>query len=206
MPLGFVFSSGWSFDREFFKPLTAYLKDYRHVYLEDKPDLSTGTWIGIGHSFGFSRLLSLPLQGIVSLSGFVRLCAHSPLQTGTPLRVMNRMIAKFKTHPEEVLKVFYKQSSLENPLTDPFISFNKKQLLDDLEFIKKMDFTSELRALNLPILSLAAKDDQIVPFALTQETFESSIVLENGGHGIGYTHADWCAKKIKNWIINDLNF
>ena len=172
MPVSFVFSSGWSFDREFFKPLTVYLKDYRHVYLEDKPDLSKGMWIGIGHSFGFSRLLSLPLQGLVSLSGFVRLCAHSPLQTGTPLRIMNRMIAKFKTQPKAVLEDFYKQAAIpngfqkicrstkteersvyeihehrrsdvgrtdilknegymENPLTDPPISFNKKQLLDE---------------------------------------------------------------------------
>ncbi|MBY0462721.1 MAG: alpha/beta hydrolase [Alphaproteobacteria bacterium] len=271
MSLGFVFSPGWSFGPEFFKPLAACLKDYRHVYLQDiskkdtnsylldrhatplmtqsnsslrgaqrrgnpdilednqhQPDLSKGVWIGIGHSLGFSRLLSLPLQGLVSISGFVRFCAHNPTQTGTALRIMDRMIAKFEIDPKAVLEDFYKKSAyeihehrrsdvgrtdilknegyMENPLTDPFIRFNKRQLLDDLEFMKKMDFTSELRAFNAPVLSLAAKDDQIVPFALTKETFESSIALEKGGHGMGYTHADWCAKKIKNWITNDLNF
>ncbi|MBY0281315.1 MAG: hypothetical protein K2W94_04060 [Alphaproteobacteria bacterium] len=247
MSLGFVFSPGWSFDREFFKPLATYLKDYQHVYLEDNPDLSKGIWIGIGHSLGFSRLLSLPLQGLVSISGFVRFCAHNPAQTGTPLRVIDRMIEKFEIDPKAVLKDFYKQAAIpngsqkicrstkteersvyeirehrrsdvgrtdilknegymENSLTDPFIRFNKKQLLDNLEFMKKMDFTSAFQAMNVPMLSLAAKDDQIVPFALTEETFKSSIILEKGGHGMGYTHADWCAKKIKNWISNDLNF
>jgi len=206
MSLGFVFSPGWSFGTDFFKPLAKALSGYRCVYLEDKPDLSSGTWIGIGHSLGFSRLLSLPLQGFISLSGFVRFCAHSPSQAGTAIRVMDRMIAKFEIDPKAVLETFYKQAALEKPLTDPFIRFNKGQLLGDLEFMKKMDFTSELRALNAPVLSLAAKDDLIVPFALSQENFESSIVLEKGGHGMGYTHADWCANKIKNWIINDLNF
>lgn len=202
MSLGFLFSPGWSFCPEFFKPLAAALSDYRHVYLEDKPDLSKGTWIGIGHSLGFSRLLSLPLQGFVSLSGFVRFCAHSPLQVGTSIRVMDRMITKFETDPKMVLKDFYKKCALENPLTDPFIRFNKKQLLDDLKFMKKMDLTSKFRALNVPVLVLAAKDDLIVPFALTKETFDSYIALEKGGHGFGYTHADWCAIKIKSWIFD----
>lgn len=205
MSLGFVFSPGWSFGRDFFKPLAECLKSYPQVYLEDKPNLDKGIWIGIGHSLGFSKLLSLPLQGFISLSGFVRFCAHTPLQYGTPVRVIDRMIAKLETHPKEVLEDFYKKAGMENILTEASISFNKRQLLVDLEFMKRMDLTSGLRALQAPVLSLAAKDDKIVPFALTQETFQSSVALKKGGHAMAYIQADWCAKEINNWIVNAFN-
>ena len=205
MSIGFVFSPGWSLGRDFFKPLSECLKTYPQVYLKDNPDLREGIWIGIGHSLGFARLLSLPLQGVVSLSGFVRFCAHTSSQNGTATRVMNRMITKFKANPHEVLKDFYKQAAMENFLTRALISFNKRQLLVDLELMKRMDLTSELSGLRIPILSLAAKDDKIVPFALTQETFQSSTTLEKGGHAIALTQADWCAKEINNWIVDAFN-
>lgn len=205
MSLGFVFSPGWSLNRDFFRPLSECLKSYSQVYLEDNPNLSEGVWIGIGHSLGFSRLLSLPLHGLVSLSGFVRFCVHAPSQNGTAIRVIDRMITKFKNHPYEVLKDFHKQAAMENLLTRAPFSFNKSQLLVDLELMKKMDLTSELRGLHVPVLSLATKDDKVVPFALTQETFQSSVVLEKGGHAMALTQADWCAKEINNWIVNVFN-
>lgn len=210
MSLGIVWASGWGFDHHFFEKLCAHFPGVPSVFLDrgyfgvaqDIQMVEGANWVGVGHSLGFHRLLKFSLLGYVSLAGFSRFCRHSPSQMGTPLRTVDRMIQAYHSHPQGVLEEFYKRC--EFPGAPPQIVSNEV-LLEDLQSLKTLDDTALLQQISQPILNLAARDDQIVDEALTQEFFQQQrngqlIFRDKGGHALGFREAEWCAQHIKKWI------
>lgn len=210
MPLGIVWSPGWGFDTHFFEKLRSHFPGIPSVFLDrgyfglaqDIQGIRGPNWIGIGHSLGFHRLLKLRLSGYVSLAGFSRFCRHMPNHAGTPVRTVDRMIQAYQMHPQGVLEDFYKRCNF--PEIPPEI-VNNEGLFEDLQSLKTLEDTALLQQISQPILNLAARDDQIVDEALTQEFFHQQrngqlIFKDKGGHALGFREPEWCAQQIKKWI------
>ena len=95
--LTLVFAEGWAMDARFWEPLAAHFADHelrfctRQYYLDDAGNdcESAGEtgWVGIGHSYGFRRLLDCQLancRGLVSICGFYDFVASA----GTDARIV----------------------------------------------------------------------------------------------------------------------
>ena len=79
------------------------------------------------------------------------------------------------------------------------------RLHQDLIRLIDIDVNPLLNALPSPVLALASQDDVIVSPALTASTFDQrhNTTLTwhaDGGHALGYAHADWCAQQIQPFI------
>lgn len=225
MEIGFIFCHGWGFDHTFLKPLGNLLQEKFPesplIYINRgyfSPSLSAAPpsspldsqklWIGVGHSFGFSHLLSSQVRGLVSLNGFTRFCRHEGSTHGISLRIVERMLTKFQRAPQEVLNDFYLQCGVSPKSSHPFSELNLLLLYEGLKELQSLDMTSKFLEDSRPALSLRGHDDIVVSSDLWQETMGSkkgmtSAVHPQGNHGLGQTNALWCAQQIEQWIQNE---
>lgn len=227
MNLGLVFYHGWGLDARFWQPLTARLSAYPHVVFDagyygapQCPHLPPDhRWVGIGHSLGFAHALQAPPAGgwaaLVSVAGFTRFCAPAaggaPAGlvdgTGQPRRVVERMLRAYAREPRAVLSDFLARCGLAALMPTPDAVLDDARLAADLALLLDIDvgrLWSE-RALNLPVLALAARDDAIVTSALTESTFSQRpntqlVWCAQGGHAVGYAQADVCAASIIDFL------
>ncbi len=223
MNLGLVFYHGWGLDVNFWQPLAARLSQHPQVFFDagyfgapQNPNLSPDNrWVGIGHSLGFARALQTPPAGgwaaLVSVAGFTRFCALRSGGEGQPRRVVERMVRAYALEPQAVLADFLARCNLSACLPDLNAVRNDSLLATDLALLMDIDVQAPLRALttqgtlHTPVLALAARDDAIVPSALTEATFAQRphtrlVWCGQGGHALGHAEADVCAAAIVDFL------
>ncbi|MDX1669608.1 MAG: alpha/beta hydrolase, partial [Limnobacter sp.] len=134
--------------------------------------------LGVGHSLGFAKLVhwSDCWTGLVSLHGFTRFCADHAHQSGTPARVLRRMVQQFRTQPAQVLHHFKLKAGLAYSASkhDQF----SRRLLDDLIWMETLDVSSRLQLhcnLNKPLHVAWSTTDSIVPAVLSEDCFEENV-------------------------------
>ena len=214
--LGILFVHGWGFDAVFFDPLaeelTRLLGEYPQCrwdrgYFQDDvfhEDLPPGRWIGVGHSLGFHRLLGLPLEGFVSLAGFIRFCALADETSGTPLSVLQLMISGFRKQPQLVLAAFDYRCGVSWAKIHK-ASIHSDLLLADLVSMQTLNVMPSLVDYKKPLLVLSDRDDKIVSQNLLEDNFKDFDRItwgigEGGGHVFPYSQAPWCAQEIQEWM------
>ena len=217
MNLGLVFYHGWGLDASFWQPLAARLGPYPQVFFDagyfgtpQIPDLSPDhRWVGIGHSLGFARALQAPpaggWAGLVSVAGFTRFCATATDGVGQPRRVVERMVRAYAQTPQTVLADFLARCELAACLPALNAERNDTLLAADLARLLDIDVQPQWKASTTPVLALAARDDAIVPSALTEATFaqrrQTRLVWSaQGGHALGHAGADFCAAAITEFL------
>lgn len=186
-------------------------------------------WVGIGHSLGFARALRTAPPGgwaaLVSVAGFARFCppadnamaAGAPAAAATanrgapltmaaqPRRVVERMLRVHARDPHAVLAEFLQRCALGELLPPLGTPLQADRLAADLALLLDVDVTAALAALEVPLLALAARDDPIVPAALTEATFAPRRATclhwhTHGGHALGYADADACAATLHAFV------
>jgi pimeloyl-[acyl-carrier protein] methyl ester esterase len=223
MTLGLVFYHGWGLDAHFWEPLAARLGQFPHVFFDagyfgtpQTPTLqSDHRWVGIGHSLGFACALQTPPAGgwaaLVSVAGFTRFCATQSGGEGQARRVVERMVRAFALEPQAVLADFLARCNLSACLPAQNAVRSDSVLAADLALLLDIDVQAQWRVLttqgtsHTPVLALAARDDAIVPSALTEATFaqrpHTQLVWQaQGGHALGHAHADVCASAIADFL------
>lgn len=217
MTIGLAFFHGWGLGPQFWQPLAAALRGHPHAFFDagytgsaQQPDYTQVTqWVAVGHSLGWAHALQNPPPGgwlgMVSLSGFTRFCAHAPDDEGQAKRVVERMVRVFERTPQAVLQDFLTRCQLADLMPEGDQALANDRLLDDLSRLIDIDVNPLLTALSSPVLALASQDDVIVSPALTASTFSqhANTTLTwhaDGGHALGYAHADWCAQQIQPFI------
>lgn len=232
MHLGLVFFHGWGLSPAFWQPLATRLAQYPQVFADagyfgptQSPALPPGhRWVGIGHSLGFARALQAPPAGgwaaLVSVAGFSRFCppagaaptgsaltnhASSLALAAQPRRVVERMLRAHAHDPHAVLADFLHRCGLADLLPPPQTPVHVDRLAADLALLLDVDVSAALAALNVPLLALAARDDPIVPAALTEATFapraHTQLVWQaQGGHALGYAGVDECAAAVQTFL------
>jgi len=189
---GFVLCHGWALTPHSLIPIAeALLRAFpecaiKHIDLgyygePHQPTLADSTlWIGIGHSQGFAHLAAMPTSwaGLVSLNGFRWFCKESSpenqAQSGTPKRVLERMLKRIDTHPEAVISEFLARCGyLRDDLPPTQNSVMPTPNIDTLK--QGLQHLIELSLPNLPhapLLAIASPDDAIVSPELSSASFE----------------------------------
>ncbi len=206
---GLVFLHGWGFGPEIWSPWAdAFPK--RPVVLLDAgyfgslrmalPANADG-WVGVGHSLGFARLLSMDVRwrGLIGLGAFLRFCPIPGRDSGTPAEVLDAMLAHLDTAPANVLTRFLRRCGLKGQTSTLPGPDGLARLRQDLLVLRELDLgaTPELLASAPPALLLHAADDRIAPVELAREALgmlpESRLhVFASGAHALPVTRPDEC--------------
>lgn len=189
---------GWGFDAHLWDDLAAALPQYPIVRWDrgyfgtlEQPTVN-GSMVGIGHSLGSMLLADLlpPEVPLIAINGF----DHFTGADGVPLRVVERMQARFAEVPTEVLTDFRARCGAP-PALD---SLNHQRLAEDLALLA----THRAGRGDRPILSLQGGLDPILPQALRDHVFSDATraTQPEAGHLLPASHAEWCTQQIEAFL------
>ncbi|MGH6824120.1 alpha/beta fold hydrolase [Methyloceanibacter sp.] len=202
----FVFVHGWGFNAAIWRDLTGYMRSHAFSlvdlgFIAGGPKAATSEWpsdaIAVGHSLGLLWLLHrareegrMPFRGLVSIQGFDRFCPHIP-----PSRVAF-MRRGLRRDAYQTLDAFWRGCA-----TEPFASLealNVARLDEGLGWLTDWDETKATAGLACPTLALAARDDAIVPQAMSEAIWGGDNIRwsETGGHVLPLRHPEWCASHV----------
>lgn len=173
-------------------------------------------FIGIGHSIGLIKLLSLNIEfkALVGLQSFINFLGNDPLLNQKRKLEWLSLKQQFKHNPLDTLRSFYKLANLNPSFIENLC--NKKELFnkkDQRYFLNENFLTQDLELLSLgfslpkgvPTLIVGAMDDVIVPPVLIFDNFShlkhtKVDMLDTGQHSIGYRSAGLIYQKIKFFL------
>lgn len=208
-----VFAHGWAYTLDFFIPLLeslfsdhpalmqkldlfgldqGYFQRPAGVYqwtgsnwVASKLPVTHPANLGIGHSLGLAKLLKaeMEISHWLSLHGFARFTAHERGQSGTPRKLVERMLAKMELKPEQVLNEFWARTQggesliIEN--CPQIAQANLSRLKEDLGVMIGLELTETLRQIPASqILAVCSPIDPIVGQELSKETFQPACLQE----------------------------
>lgn len=197
----FVLVHGWGFDTRLWAPLIARLQgasvtlvDLGFIAAPSEPDL---VWpadsILVGHSLGVLWLLeegARPCKGFVSIQGFDRFCPHVPAARVAALK------RGLDQDPARTLQAFWGSCGAPDFAQKP--APNVARLREGLDWLMHWDARPARNTLQCPMLILAARDDAIVPPAMTKAVWGEKAVAwsPTGGHALPLRQPDWCANHV----------
>jgi pimeloyl-ACP methyl ester carboxylesterase len=116
----------------------------------------------------------------------------------------------------EFLKNFYNLEDFHSKVSDEKLraDFNLASLSSPFAFLKCVDtwttdFTDDLSRIDVPMLVIHGDADKILPFEATAQRLPELIecelkIIEDGSHGIPWTHGDEISERILMFISQDL--
>lgn len=208
MPLSLLFCHGWGFDAFVWDPLAALLPDFAQArddagyFGAPAAPEPLGPYIAVTHSFGTMRLLAASppgIAGMVAINGFDRFTA-APDFPGTPARVVDRMISAAAQVPETVLADFHARIGSAVPEGTP----DAERLETDLLALRDGDLRALAGQVRLPILSLQAARDPLLPMGLRETVFAAVPGVmrrthPDAGHLLPLQEPEWCAGAIRSF-------
>lgn len=206
MKLCFVFSHGWGFDKKIWDILGKKFPKDNCIFLDqgyfsDKElsilDDGKTTFIGIGHSLGFIKLLELKVKfsALVAIQGFLNFLGHGQhlyCKRSLELETMKR---HFEIFPFKTLQSFYTKCGIDFPNIS---ALDKELLRKDLNQLSlKFELPKEV-----PLIVLASKDDVVVPPELVRDNFKNERIFfhDKGLHGISALNCDFIFNKIMDFL------
>lgn len=197
-----LFLHGWGFDASFWEPVMAHLPEFRCEAVDlgfrgeaRLPQVANP--VVVGHSMGFATALERverPWAAAVSVNGFARFSRAPDFPNGVGVRGQERMIAALKADPAPVMAEFMARCGTE---AGELSGYDFARMAEALEWLKDCDLRPQLAALDCPVLALGGARDQIVPEAMTRDSFAEPIILEDGGHLLPLSHAEWVAHHVR---------
>lgn len=195
-----VFCPGFSYSPDYWVNLVPLLPDFtiHHMdlgYFGDPiiPDIDEPV-IGIGHSLGVIKLMQQNYQfkALIGLNGFVNFLGSDPHIHKRRALELDTFELLIHTSPGLALKFFHHRCGV----TLNQLSLNKEYLLSDLDLLRQSFPVPD----NLTLI--ATQDDIVCPPELIWDNFADSkvIMLDSGGHGLGYNHAADIVAIIKDRI------
>lgn len=134
--------------------------------------------VGIGHSLGLAKLLEaqIEISHWLSLNGFSRFTAHERGQSGTPRKLVERMLTRLEQSPELVLEDFWARAQGSKsfpPEKCPLIAqANPSALSADLFGMIDLDLTETLRQIPAEqMMAVYSPTDPIVSKELSEDIF-----------------------------------
>lgn len=202
----FVFVHGWGFNGRLWADLATHLPEAKisHVdlgFVAGGPEAQAG-WpddaddaIAIGHSLGVLWLLKQKrrFKALVSVQGFDRYCPHVP-----PVRVaaLKRGLAR---NAQETLGAFWRSCGAPDFASSG--ALNVARLDEGLDWLMHWDAEGAKKSVRCPILTLAARDDVIVPPAMSEAVWGAETIhwSPDGGHVLPLRHPEWCARHVREF-------
>jgi pimeloyl-[acyl-carrier protein] methyl ester esterase len=205
---------GWGSDAEVWKPLLKELSGLDAVTFDlgffGRPRLPSlarrADVIAVGHSLGFLWLLHerpFAWRALVSICGFPRFTRGPDFPLGVAPRVLERMAAKLPKDPASVVAEFRRRCGC--PLPPRTRRVDAARLGEGLSWLARWDERAALDAERTPVLALFARDDDVVPPALSSQVFEdregvTAASAASGGHALPLTRPAWCATQMRKFL------
>ncbi|MCX7863855.1 MAG: alpha/beta hydrolase [Novosphingobium sp.] len=198
-----LFVHGWGFDSSIWEKLACTFPDHacweRGYFGASSEPVIAEPFLAVTHSFGTMRLLLSAnrfCRGIVAINGFDRFSEAEGFP-GVPLRVIDRMIRRFRIQPAAVLVAFRASCGAQTSFGQP----DRERLEADLLTLREGDCRRQAALSGVPILSLQGGRDAILPAAMRQAVFAGAgncerLTLEAAGHLLPLEDAGSCQKAI----------
>jgi pimeloyl-[acyl-carrier protein] methyl ester esterase len=201
----FVLVHGWGFNAAIWRDLTGYMRNSEVSYVDlgfiaGGPNAAT-EWpsdaIAVGHSLGALWLLHrareegrAPFCALVSIQGFDRFCPNV-----LPSRVAG-MRRGLRRDAYQTVEAFWRGCGTK-PFAPPD-ALNVERLDQGLGWLMDWDESKAKAKLACPTLALTARDDAIVPAAMSEAIWRSDTIRwsDTGGHVLPLKHPEWCANHV----------
>jgi pimeloyl-[acyl-carrier protein] methyl ester esterase len=197
----FVLVHGWGFHAGLWAGFVKQL-DGARVTLVDLGFVTGGpagekSWpqdaIAVGHSLGLLWLMARgggQFRALVSVQGFDCFRCHVP---ASRVAAMRRGIERA---PYATVETFWRSSGA--PVFAPPEALDIPRLHEGLDWLMKWDARDIKNGLRCPMLALAARDDTIVPAAMSEAIWRKAELVwsPDGGHVLPLRHPEWCARHV----------
>jgi len=197
----FVFVHGWGFHAGIWADLIAHLGDGDATLIDlgfaaggpkGKTQWPDGA-IAVGHSLGVLWLLQEGqgrFKALVSIQGFDRFCPHVAPSRVTALK------RGLDSDPAATMQAFWRSCGAPGFALPE--SLNVRRLQEGLDWLMHWDAQEVKQGLDCPMLALAARDDPIVPPAMTEAVWQQTKIIwsPDGGHVLPMRHPRRCAKHV----------
>jgi pimeloyl-[acyl-carrier protein] methyl ester esterase len=196
----FVLVHGWGFHAGLWTGLAGHLEGAEITMLDlgfiaGGPEGKT-EWprdaIAVGHSLGLLWLLARGegrFRALVSVQGFDCFASHI---ARSRLAALKRGIER---EPYATLEAFWR--SCGAPGFAPPKALVLPRLREGLDWLMHWDARDVKEGLQCPVLALAARDDAIVPPAMSQSVWGEGLIWSpGGGHVLPLRHPQWCARHV----------
>ena len=196
-----VLVHGWGFHAGIWGDVVGHLGDAQ-VTLVDLGFVAGGPkggmeWpedaVAVGHSTGVLWLLKQGegrFKGLVSIQGFDRFCPHVPQSRVAALK------RGLERDPAGTMQAFWRSCGAPDFALPE--ALNVARLDEGLDWLMHWDAREAKEMLECPMLALAARDDPIVPPAMTEAVWRgtNTIWSPDGGHVLPLRHPRWCARHV----------
>ncbi|WP_370931673.1 hypothetical protein [Bartonella sp. DGB1] len=206
-----IFCHGFAYNKNYWSNLTPSFTDSEIILLDlgyfnnevNYPNLpKQANIIGIGHSLGLLKLLSLPIKfnKLIALNGFINFLGYSSTLRQRRTREINLLKNAFIRNPQKQLRHFYDNCGTNDLKINERLNLEK--LLNDLNFL-----ATNIIIPQTPILMLNSDDDIIVPTELLKDNLiyfkpTKQIITEGGKHALGWLKSDLITQEIKSFIYD----
>ena len=196
----FVLVHGWGFHAGIWADVVTHLGPVEVTFV-DLGFVSGGPkgkneWpqdsIAIGHSLGLLWLLQQgrSFKGVVSVQGFDCFCCHVPQSRVAALK------RGLERDAGATLQAFWRSCGAAGFALPE--ALNVSRLDEGLDWLMHWDARPAKQQLDCPMLALAARDDPIVPPAMTEAIWNDTHIewSRDGGHVLPLRHPRWCARHV----------
>lgn len=207
----FVFCHGFGFDTQFWERIAPYFSQEKCSFIDlgyfgnrvDNTHLCNQRVIGIGHSIGLSKLISMygNFDYLIGLNSFVNFLGFDQIERKKRQKELNALRLSFLKDPDSAIKNFYIRCDIEELIecTD-FSNLNRDLILSEFEWLQK-----EYKLPEIPTLILSSNDDLVVPHAITSDNFSKQQYIKidsimNGGHALGFRKPLEVYRKIMSFL------
>ena len=207
----FVFCHGFGFDTQFWERIAPYFSQEKCSFIDlgyfnnqmDYQYLHNQRIIGIGHSIGLSKLVSMynNFDYRIGLNSFINFLGSDQIGRKKRQKELNALRLSFLKDPDSAIRNFYIRCDIEELIecTD-FSNLNRDLILSEFEWLQK-----EYKLPEIPTLILRSNDDLVVPHAITSDNFSKQQYIKidsimNGGHALGFRKPLEVYRKIMSFL------
>jgi pimeloyl-[acyl-carrier protein] methyl ester esterase len=207
----FVFCHGFGFDAHFWERIAPYFSQEKCSFIDlgyfknrsDHQYLYDQKIIGIGHSIGLSKLISMysNFDYLIGLNSFINFLGSDQTIYKKRQRELKTLRSSFLKDTDSTLRDFYSRCGAPELIEcNDFASLDLDLILSDFEWLQK-----EYKLPEVPTLILSSDNDIIVPHAIASDNFlkqpwvkRDSIM--NAGHALGFRKPVEVYEKIMSFL------
>jgi len=210
MPVELVFIHGWAFDARFWDALAPKLSQFAQSRVDlgffgaGTDFVPTENCVLVGHSLGFIHgvQLNAKWRSWIAINSFPRFVNSNEQPGCVTAAALRKMRMQLENDPPGALRDFYHLIGATSVAgtSDPAC------LHDGLDQLRDCDIEDKIKALSAPGLVLAARNDPLVPLAISERLGGNARLKlhDTGGHLLPQADPDWCAREIAAFVTNGL--
>ena len=207
----FVFCHGFGFDAHFWERIAPFFSREKCSFIDlgyfnnrtEDQYSDNQAIIGIGHSMGLSKLLSMysNFDCLIGLNGFINFLGSDQTIYQKRQAELKALRSIFLKDADTTLRNFYVRCAVPELIEyNDFSNLDIDLIVSDLQWLQK-----ECKLPDVPTLILSSNDDIVVPHSITSDNFREQprVKLDgivNAGHALGFRKPEEVYEKIARFL------